>query len=249
MPAKQRKMVEIDVTETSGVDHPAHLFEGWIVKKSVEAGAVEKLFGIPNKEDQVADEVEKVRKEDLDEVQSKLDAALAENKRLKSELKVKKDADEAETIEGVEKSTLPENVRQAMEKQAEDLRKAQEDIQKERDARLDAEVIRKSRDTFTNLAFDHTVVAPALRRIEAASPELAKAVDETLRAADEQLRTAGLFAEVGKSTTESGDSTSRINALAKAAVEAGTVKTMEQAVTFVLESDPSLYAEYQNERA
>ena len=32
--AKQKKMVALKVLETSGVDHPAHLEEGWIVMKN-----------------------------------------------------------------------------------------------------------------------------------------------------------------------------------------------------------------------
>lgn len=37
LPGKpQRKMVNIDVTETSGVDRPAHLAEGWVVMKSAD---------------------------------------------------------------------------------------------------------------------------------------------------------------------------------------------------------------------
>lgn len=31
---QQRKMIDIDVIEVSGVDHPAHMRRGWLVKKS-----------------------------------------------------------------------------------------------------------------------------------------------------------------------------------------------------------------------
>lgn len=34
---QQRKLLSIDVQEVSGVDHPAHLHEGWMIRK--EAGA------------------------------------------------------------------------------------------------------------------------------------------------------------------------------------------------------------------
>lgn len=39
----QRRMVDINVIETSGVDHPAHGREGWLVKKSASAGRVAAL--------------------------------------------------------------------------------------------------------------------------------------------------------------------------------------------------------------
>jgi hypothetical protein len=35
--SKKRKMVALKVLETSGVDHPAHLEEGWIVMKNANA--------------------------------------------------------------------------------------------------------------------------------------------------------------------------------------------------------------------
>lgn len=59
MPADspQRRMIDINVLETSGVDHPAHGREGWLVKKSASAGRVAALTRIlegtamPTKED------------------------------------------------------------------------------------------------------------------------------------------------------------------------------------------------------
>ena len=28
-----KKLVDLEIEETSGVDHPAHLYEGWLVRK------------------------------------------------------------------------------------------------------------------------------------------------------------------------------------------------------------------------
>ena len=36
--ATRMKLAELDIRETSGVDHPAHLHEGWLVLKSVTEG-------------------------------------------------------------------------------------------------------------------------------------------------------------------------------------------------------------------
>lgn len=36
--ATRMKLAELDINETSGVDHPAHLHEGWLVLKSVTDG-------------------------------------------------------------------------------------------------------------------------------------------------------------------------------------------------------------------
>lgn len=41
--ARQRKLLGIDVAEVSGVDHPAHLREGWLIKKSARSDAADPL--------------------------------------------------------------------------------------------------------------------------------------------------------------------------------------------------------------
>jgi hypothetical protein len=42
--AKARKMVALNIEETSGVDHPAHLHEGWLVIKSENLTGVDDLL-------------------------------------------------------------------------------------------------------------------------------------------------------------------------------------------------------------
>lgn len=49
--AKTRKMVGLNIEETSGVDHPAHLHEGWLVIKSENSGVDDLLSDLKaNKE-------------------------------------------------------------------------------------------------------------------------------------------------------------------------------------------------------
>ena len=59
--AKATKMVRLAVDETSGVDHPAHLSEGWLVMKSANAEEIEAVMNsltetTITKEDSVSDE-------------------------------------------------------------------------------------------------------------------------------------------------------------------------------------------------
>jgi hypothetical protein len=59
--AKAKKMVRLAVDETSGVDHPAHLSEGWLVMKSANAEEIEAVIDSLTetpiiKEDSVSDE-------------------------------------------------------------------------------------------------------------------------------------------------------------------------------------------------
>jgi len=43
---KPRQMVDMDVVETSGVDHPAHGYEGWLVQKSASPASVSALTAL-----------------------------------------------------------------------------------------------------------------------------------------------------------------------------------------------------------
>lgn len=59
--AKSTKMVRLAVDETSGVDHPAHLSEGWLVMKSANAEEIEAVINsltetTTTKEDSVSEE-------------------------------------------------------------------------------------------------------------------------------------------------------------------------------------------------
>lgn len=51
--AKARKMVGLNIEETSGVDHPAHLHEGWLVIKSEMSGVDDLLSDLVSQSEQV----------------------------------------------------------------------------------------------------------------------------------------------------------------------------------------------------
>lgn len=72
---KAPKLVGIEIVETSGVDHPAHLREGWLVMKAASAEQAEATldaFATYNPEDNVTDEQHEV---DTEEVESPVEAA------------------------------------------------------------------------------------------------------------------------------------------------------------------------------
>jgi hypothetical protein len=50
--AKARKMVGLNIEETSGVDHPAHLHEGWLVIKSEHSGVDDLLSDLESQNEQ-----------------------------------------------------------------------------------------------------------------------------------------------------------------------------------------------------
>ena len=48
---KARKMVSLNIEEASGVDHPAHLQEGWLVIKSTDSDVSNLLSDLTKTED------------------------------------------------------------------------------------------------------------------------------------------------------------------------------------------------------
>jgi len=80
--AKASKMVRLAVDETSGVDHPAHLSEGWLVMKSADAEAIEAVIDsltesvVKNDNDSITEQT----KEDSvsDEIKNTEDAVVTE---------------------------------------------------------------------------------------------------------------------------------------------------------------------------
>jgi len=260
--ANQRKMVNLSVEETSGVDHPAHLHEGWIIQKSAaNATTVEQAFGSLNttKEAPVGD-LKKNEDGTVTLTQADYDALLAAKPEAAPEAAPAPAPEAAPVVvegEDAEKAallkSLPESVRAMFKAQDEKLAKAQADMAKERDERLDGEAITKARDTFKSVAIDVTKFAPALRRVELIDADLAKTVETALKAADAQLATAGVItAVVGKDAgTGAGEegAYAQLTAKARELHAAGTAPTFEQAFAKAVETNPELYKAYNAEKA
>jgi hypothetical protein len=62
--AKARKMVALNIEETSGVDHPAHLHEGWLVIKSENLTGVDDLLSDLNNQNDNSNEFRKGTEEE-----------------------------------------------------------------------------------------------------------------------------------------------------------------------------------------
>jgi hypothetical protein len=94
--------------------------------------------------------------------------------------------------------------------------KANQDAEIAKAAALDSEAVSFSKSAYSNLGFDHSVVAPALRKFALSSPVAAESITTLLKAVNEQ--TSGVFKELGTSAVPSSGMTpaDRITALAKA---------------------------------
>ncbi len=267
---KRQKMVNLMVEETSGVDHPAHLHEGWIVMKSSDSADVQNVLdALTNPEEEsmpdndMSTETPEVLAETdnvvtVESLQEALAKANEEIEALRALVKSQEDTTADAAVEPSDEDILkaaPESVRKMIEslsaEKAEALAKAadaEDALRKERESAADAAAIEKVRG-WSNLSIDADMVGPALRHLADVDADLAKAVESTLDAANAQAESAAIFAEIGKSTAPmGGNAISKLDTLAKASVEAGTASTYEQAFAEVATMNPDLYAQHLSEK-
>ena len=201
-----------------------------------------------------------------------LEAALEAAKNQAADLAEKLDAIQAmqsetpETEEMEIEESMDEEMKSMMEEMPEELAKSvkelpaeqrsvfakafkaqADEIRKEKDDRLDSEAITKSKETYKNVGIDHTVVAPALRRLEITNPEIAKAIAGVLASAEAQIAESGLLKEFGTTTGETPSVVDEAKAIAKGLVESGVAKTIEQGIEKALDANPELAKRYMEE--
>jgi hypothetical protein len=257
MLARTRKMANLVIEETSGVDHPAHLHEGWLVMKSADESEVQRVLDETlTEEDSIMEETTTAATDaQVEKAEMTLEDAMKKIAELEGKLSVMEMSKEEKMSESDETEDEMEYMKSAPEsvvKMIEDFKKqaetATEELRKEREAKADADAIEKAKG-FANLNLDAEKVGPALRRLSTVDADLAKSVEDILVAVNAQAESANIFAEIGKSADfTSGDAYSRMTAMAKSAVEEGNAKSFEQAFANVASSNPELYVQYRNEK-
>ena len=258
-------MVNLAIEETSGVDHPAHLHEGWLVMKSASESEVQRVLDKSLTEEDskmenmktteaTEEQVEKTVEEELAAAQARiaeLEAKLAE-KEEKPELEVEMAMGQDSKEPKKEEEDYMKSAPAPVVKMIEDLRKQAEsataELRKEREARADAQAVEKAKG-WANLNFDAEKVGPALRRLSETDSELAKSIEEVLSSVNAQAESASIFAEIGKSADfKSGNAYERMTTLAKSAVEEGVAKSFAQAMADIATKNPDLYSQYLSEK-
>ena len=253
---RTRKMVNLAIEETSGVDHPAHLHEGWLVMKSASKSLTKEDSTMEDMKTTEAteDKVEKTVEEELAMAQARiaeLEAKLAE-KEMKPEEEVVMAMDEDSMEPKKEEEDYMKSAPTSVVKMITDLKKQAEEataeLRKERVARADAQSVEKAKG-WANLNLNAEKVGPALRRLSETDSELAKSVEEILSSVNAQAESASIFAEIGKSADfKSGNAYERMTTLAKSAVEEGVAKSFAQALADVASKNPDLYSQYLSEK-
>ena len=255
--ARTRKMANLVIEETSGVDHPAHLHEGWLVMKSADESEVQRVLDETlTEEDSTMEETTTAATDaQVEKAEMTLEDAMKKIAELEgklSEMEMSKEEDKSESDKTEDEMEYMKSAPESVVKMIEDFKKqaetATEELRKEREAKADAEAIEKAKG-FSNLNLDAEKVGPALRRLSTVDADLAKSVEEILTSVNAQAESANIFAEIGKSADfTSGDAYGRLTAMAKSAVEEGNAKSFEQAFANVASSNPELYVQYRNEK-
>jgi hypothetical protein len=257
-------MVNLNIEETSGVDYPAHLHDGWLVMKAANPSDVQTVLeSSVSKEDSMSESIESRLDEALElltkaeeriaELEDGTEEVADETEANKKKKKMAKEDDAMDEEEDVMKS-MPEPVQKAFEtlrKQAEEAQakadEAESVLKTEREAHADAEAIEKARG-WSHLSLDAQEVGPALRRLAQIDETLAKSVTEVLESVNAQAESADIFAEIGRTTGTSGNAFSQLESMAKSAVSEGKASTVEQALADLAVAEPSLYSQYLNEK-
>jgi len=246
-----RKLVRLNIKETSGVDHPAHLTEGWVVMKSAELSEVtavlDEVRPVENinedtPDDASASSVSKTEGISMSEITAPIDAV--------ETVVIPESATEAEIVKAmpdVIKKMLDDS--KAIAESA--LRKAQaseEALIAERNARADEAAVLKAAQ-WSQLTIDPTIVGPALRELSEVNEGLASEIVKALDSANALLEANVVFTEVGSdASVTTDDAYSKMESLAKAAVASGTAPSFESALQAVAQSNPDLYTSYLNEK-
>lgn len=274
MPRKAPKMTNLLIEETSGVDHPAHLHEGWLVVKAsdtatvaeVEASLPEPMEASMSEATETVDQEVRLEADEVEaaEVETKqveeelamaqariaeLEARIAELEGMMDQPEMEEEPmegmdDMEESVVALAKAAPNEDMRKAILDMAKAKAEAEETLKKEREDRADAEATVKARETFKHLNVEAEKIGPALRRLAGIDADLAKSVEDALISADAQNESADIFTEVGKGYAPKGDAIERMTSLAKAAVAEGKAATQEQALAQVAIENPALYNDY-----
>lgn len=271
-----RKMVKLKVDETSGVDHPAHLEEGWIVMKAANKGTkmaraskVEDMdeeetakagkmpafiqAKIDAREDKEDDEEETEMDKAHDDEDTDFEAMFSKMKEDRDMYKGKYDemfekyGDTEDEDEAMEKAA-PAPVRAMLKKARDEAAAARSELRKEVDARRDRDFVTKA-DSWTALSLNASAVGRSLRKMSDLNATLAEEIIEVLTGANAQAEAANIFAELGTSSRpDTGDAYGRMTKMAKAAVASGQHKTVEQAISALMVTNPELYDAYRAEQ-
>ena len=238
--AKSTKLTELTIKETSGVDHPAHLHEGWMVMKSEEDldTAFDQIINPDSQENTV--ELEATPEvEDVIEEATEVEAA--------PEMETAEVTPVAASVDGPDQTEVQKELTD-LRKQLDMAKEAHRELVEERELEKAATA---SHQWAILPGLNPVDFAKVLVRLRSADQEVAKEIEAILSASSVALSEAGVFTELGAEGDEDGamDAYGRIEKAAQTLLDEGEVTSLAKGITLVAERNPSLYNDYINERA
>lgn len=216
------QMTKIKLDEISMVDYPAHMVNGFAIIKSASAEKSDAVMAALGQKS--TNNMPTVTPEDITKALSELSTedftkALSERSDVADVLK-SLTPDDSETKTDILKGLAPEVVAEFEKRDAQlaEFKKAADDAAEnakiEKSLRLDREAIESAKTDYENLAYDHDVVDPAIRKFAEANPEAGEVIATMLKAVNEQADGA-IFKELGTTQAPKGEG-DQLDAFAKA---------------------------------
>lgn len=214
------QLVDLDLNEISGVDHPANLHEGWLVLKnsddSLDRALGEAAVAITDEPDKGDNNVELTHETPTEAVVEK------------------------------EVNVIDADFR----KQVTDLQKALDEARAEADAvkteRALEKAVTRAADWANVPQVDADEFGPVLRTLREAAPEETDKIEAILDAVQTALtETDALTKEIGTDTTaDTDDPYERITALGKSLVDSGEATSLADGIGKAAAANPDVYAAY-----
>ena len=235
---KSTKLTELTIKETSGVDHPAHLHECWLVMKAEDLDNTLDQIIEPDSQENTVELNATPDVVDVIEEATEVDAA--------PEM-VTEATPVAASVDGPDETEV--------QKEITDLRKELDLAKEAHRALVEERELEKAATSAHQWAIlpglNPVDFAKVLVRLRAADQEVAKEIEAILSASSVALSEAGVFTELGAEGDEDGamDAFGRIEKAAQALVDSGEATSLAKGITLVAERNPSLYNDYINEKA
>jgi hypothetical protein len=243
-----RKLTDLEIVENSGVDHPAHQVEGWMVMKSLEEALnaadrheplEEQLEGNVEETTNLPDEMETEATQD-DEVTLEIPVV---EETVESELEPV-----AASVDGPDQEALAKELAD-LRKEAEEANALAKSLMDERDENA---AIAKAKEWNFIPAINANEFGPVLKSLRHTSPEGAAVVEKILDSTNATLSESDFFTELGSAGRSGEDSAAEeLDAMVKAAVLNGDAPNYAEGMTRVTATNPALaqrYAEEQRRR-
>ena len=234
---KSTKLTELTIKETSGVDHPAHLHEGWLVMKAEDLDNTLDQIIEPDSQENTVELNATPEVEDVVEEATEVEAA--------PEM-VTEATPVAASVDGPDETEV--------QKELTDLRKELDLAKAAHRELIEERELEKAATAAHQWAIlpglNPVDFAKVLVRLRAADQEVAKEVEAILSASSVALSEAGVFTELGTEGDEDGamDAFGRIEKAAQALVDSGEASSVAKGIALVAERNPSLYTDYLNEK-